>query len=103
MSIEGVKSIALLPAAIAIEEETALFFPGSQRFLPEATTIKTVSLTEAWKAYVESILGFKAWSQVIEANFSCKQLRAELGDRGIQPAPKTRKTELARLLAEGAV
>ena len=101
--IEGSSPLALLPEAIAVEEETTLFFPASHiNFLPEAPPIQMVSQAEAWKTYVETVLGLKAWSKALEANLTCKQLRAELSDRGIQPAPKTRKPELVKILVEGS-
>ena len=101
LSLEGSTPLALLPAAVKEEKLTLPISPIS--FLPKATPVQIVSQSEAWKAYVEAVLGLKAWSKVLEANLTCKQLRAELTDRGIQPAPKTRKPELVKILVEGSV
>ncbi len=91
----------VLPMAIATQSLRPAI--NDYNCLPEVTSVQIVSRAETWKCYVEAILGLKAWSKVLEANLTCKQLRAELGDRGIQPAPKTRKSQLAIILAQGKV
>ena len=99
LSLKGSVPLALLPAAV---KEVPTLPTSHVSFLLEATPVQMVSQSEAWKAYVEAVLGLKAWSKVLEANLTCKQLRAELSDRGIQPAPKTRKPELVKILVEGS-